>query len=88
MKDDILADIEWFLGAKKWYKDRGVPYRRGMRVSAPQMRRDRPHAYVFIDWSSLVGLCQGSCCTARYGCRWHNHATSVLTRLFCVARMM
>lgn len=30
VKEDILADIEWFLGAKKWYKDRGVPYRRGV----------------------------------------------------------
>lgn len=25
LKEDLLADIEWFLGAKEWYRDRAVP---------------------------------------------------------------
>lgn len=25
----LIGDIEWFLGARDWYKTRGIPYRRG-----------------------------------------------------------
>jgi chaperone BCS1 len=34
-KDDILADIEKFLGTEDWYIEKGIPYRRGYLISGP-----------------------------------------------------
>lgn len=34
-KDRIVKDLEHFLGAKKWYLDRGIPYRRGLLLFGP-----------------------------------------------------
>jgi chaperone BCS1 len=33
--DRVVADIEWFLHAKSWYQERGIPYRRGYMFSGP-----------------------------------------------------
>ena len=33
--EGIVADIDWFLGASKWYRKRGVPWRRGYLLSGP-----------------------------------------------------
>lgn len=35
VKDDILNDFNWFLNNKDWYKERGVPYRRGYLFYGP-----------------------------------------------------
>ena len=29
MKTEIINDLTWFFNSKKWYSDRGIPYRRG-----------------------------------------------------------
>ncbi len=31
----VLDDMRWFLGASKWYRERGVPYRRGYLLHGP-----------------------------------------------------
>lgn len=33
--DRLVADAEWFFQAVGWYRDRGVPYRRGYLLSGP-----------------------------------------------------
>jgi len=35
IKERILADVNAFLGARKWYLDMGVPYRRGYLLYGP-----------------------------------------------------
>ena len=31
----ILADLDWFLGARDWYHQRGIPFRRGFLFAGP-----------------------------------------------------
>lgn len=35
VKYEIMADAEWFLQAKKWYRDRHIPWRRGYLLYGP-----------------------------------------------------
>ncbi|KAL2756454.1 hypothetical protein ACRALDRAFT_1063611 [Sodiomyces alcalophilus JCM 7366] len=35
VKEDIVADIQDFLGRQQWYVDRGIPYRRGYLLYGP-----------------------------------------------------
>lgn len=34
-RESIIADIEWFLGARAWYEERCLPYRRGYLFKGP-----------------------------------------------------
>lgn len=33
--DRILSDLDWFLSAREWYLERGIPYRRGYCFAGP-----------------------------------------------------
>ncbi|RMZ77913.1 hypothetical protein DV738_g4123, partial [Chaetothyriales sp. CBS 135597] len=35
VKEQIVADIQDFMGSEKWYADRGIPYRRGYLLYGP-----------------------------------------------------
>ncbi|KWN80854.1 hypothetical protein WM24_23750 [Burkholderia ubonensis] len=34
-RERIMADMAWFSGAREWYAERGIPYRRGYLFSGP-----------------------------------------------------
>ena len=36
--DSILAHLDWYNGAKDWYKERGIPYRRGYLFRAHRVQ--------------------------------------------------
>lgn len=35
MMEGIVNDIAWFLSSKEWYRERGIPYRRGYLLQGP-----------------------------------------------------
>lgn len=35
LKDSLIEDIEWYLGNKKWYTDKGIHYHRGYLFGGP-----------------------------------------------------
>jgi chaperone BCS1 len=35
MARDVLSDLKWFLGARQWHAERGLPYRRGYLLYGP-----------------------------------------------------
>lgn len=35
LADELMADVRWYLGAKDWYVERGIPWRRGYLFYGP-----------------------------------------------------
>lgn len=35
IKEEIITNVKWFISAKEWYLQRGIPYRRGYLLTGP-----------------------------------------------------